>query len=161
MAGKRAPHPFPRWLVRIFWGVHRSVYSVTRGRLGLRTHAPKQWGMLRLTTVGRRTARKRGVILGYIEDGPNLITPAMNGWFDPEPAWLLNLQTNPRANGQSAQRSDTCGDRPRCRPGRAAPAVAASGRFGNRSLHGCVCRDALPGNRDRHPPTRGIHLTPR
>lgn len=53
--------------------------------------------MLRLTTVGRHTARKRDVILGYIEDGPNLITPAMNGWADPEPAWWLNLQANPHA----------------------------------------------------------------
>jgi deazaflavin-dependent oxidoreductase (nitroreductase family) len=53
--------------------------------------------MLCLTTVGRRTRRKRGVILGYIEDGPNLITPAMNGWFDPEPAWWLNLQAYPQA----------------------------------------------------------------
>jgi len=53
--------------------------------------------MLRLTTIGRRTARKRGVILGYIEDGPNLITPATNGWFDPEPAWWLNLQAHPQA----------------------------------------------------------------
>jgi deazaflavin-dependent oxidoreductase (nitroreductase family) len=53
--------------------------------------------MLRLTTVGRRTARKRDVILGYIEDGPNLIAPAMNGWADPEPAWWLNLKANPHA----------------------------------------------------------------
>ena len=53
--------------------------------------------MLRLTTVGRRTGQRRVAILGFIEDGPNLITPAMNGWADPEPAWWLNLQAMPRA----------------------------------------------------------------
>lgn len=36
-------------------------------------------------------------ILGYLEDGPNLVTPAMNGWADPEPAWWLNLRANPDA----------------------------------------------------------------
>jgi F420H(2)-dependent quinone reductase len=97
MPAERAPHPVPHWLVRILWGIHRGVYSLTGGRFGLRTPAARRWGMLRLTTIGRRTRRKRGVILGYIEDGPNLITPAMNGWFDPEPAWWLNLQANPHA----------------------------------------------------------------
>jgi deazaflavin-dependent oxidoreductase (nitroreductase family) len=53
--------------------------------------------MLQLTTVGRHTTRKRRVILGYIADGPNLITPAMNGWADAEPAWWLNLQAHPHA----------------------------------------------------------------
>jgi hypothetical protein len=37
------------------------------------------------------------VIVGYIEDGPNLVTMAMNGWGAPEPAWWLNLQANPDA----------------------------------------------------------------
>jgi deazaflavin-dependent oxidoreductase (nitroreductase family) len=54
--------------------------------------------MLRLTTVGRRTGRTRVAILGFIEDGPNIVVPAMNGWMDPEPAWWLNLQDRPEAN---------------------------------------------------------------
>jgi deazaflavin-dependent oxidoreductase (nitroreductase family) len=53
--------------------------------------------MLRLRTVGCRTGRERIAILGYIEDGPNLITKAMNGWADPEPAWWLNLLAHPDA----------------------------------------------------------------
>jgi hypothetical protein len=35
--------------------------------------------------------------VGYIEDGPNLVTMAMNGWGVAEPAWWLNLQQDPRA----------------------------------------------------------------
>ncbi len=53
--------------------------------------------MMRLTTIGRRSGEERSVILGYFEDGPNLVTMAMNGWADPEPAWWLNLQANPEA----------------------------------------------------------------
>jgi deazaflavin-dependent oxidoreductase (nitroreductase family) len=50
-----------------------------------------------LTTVGRRTGREREAILGYFEDGPNLVTLAMNGWGAPEPRWWLNLLANPDA----------------------------------------------------------------
>jgi hypothetical protein len=38
------------------------------------------------------------VILGYFDDGPNLVTMAMNGWADGEPAWWLNLQAHPEAS---------------------------------------------------------------
>jgi deazaflavin-dependent oxidoreductase (nitroreductase family) len=54
--------------------------------------------MMRLRTLGRRTGEERRAILGYFEDGPNLVTMAMNGWADPEPAWWLNLQANPDAS---------------------------------------------------------------
>src|SRR5438034_1267489 len=53
---------------------------------------------------------KRAAILGYYEDGPNLVTLAMNGWADAEPAWWLNLQAHPDAivelkNGSRAVRA--------------------------------------------------------
>ncbi len=53
---------------------------------------------MRLTTTGRRTGRQHSVILGYLEDGPNLTTLAMIGWADGEPAWWLNLQAYPKAS---------------------------------------------------------------
>ena len=87
----------PRWIVRTIWIAHRLAYRVTGGRFGLRTPTDTRWGMLRLRTTGRRSGKERIAILGYIVDGPNLVTPAMNGWADPEPAWLLNLQANPSA----------------------------------------------------------------
>lgn len=52
---------------------------------------------MRLLTVGRRTGQQRVAILGYFEDGPNLVTMAMNGWGAAEPAWWLNLQAHPDA----------------------------------------------------------------
>ena len=51
--------------------------------------------MMRLHTTGRRTGAERVAILGFFEDGPNVVTMAMNGWGAPEPAWWLNLQANP------------------------------------------------------------------
>jgi deazaflavin-dependent oxidoreductase (nitroreductase family) len=37
------------------------------------------------------------VIVGYIEDGPNLVSMAMNGWGAAEPAWWVNLRAHPEA----------------------------------------------------------------
>ena len=92
---QKTPPQVPRWLVRTIWTAHRAAYRVTGGRLGLRPATSSQWGMLRLHTVGRRSGQERVAIVGFIEDGPNLVIPAMNGWADPEPAWWLNLQAQP------------------------------------------------------------------
>ena len=85
----------PRWFIRSAWAVHRALYSLTRGRFGLRPATAKTWGMMRLKTIGRRSGQERKAILGFFEDGPNLVTMAMNGWGEPEPAWWLNLQAHP------------------------------------------------------------------
>jgi deazaflavin-dependent oxidoreductase (nitroreductase family) len=88
----------PRFLVRIFWVLHRTAYRLTGGRFGLsQPQAGTRFGMMRLATVGRRSGKPRVAIVGYIEDGPNLVTIAMNGWGESEPAWWLNLQSNPDA----------------------------------------------------------------
>ena len=47
-------------------------------------------------------ARSAHAILGYYEDGPNLVTMAMNGWGEPEPAWWLNLQAQPGHDRRAA-----------------------------------------------------------
>jgi deazaflavin-dependent oxidoreductase (nitroreductase family) len=85
----------PRWFMRLFWRVQRGVYAVTGGRFGLRRATEDRWGMLRLRSVGRRSGKERTAILGYFEDGADLVTLAMNGWADAEPAWWLNLQAQP------------------------------------------------------------------
>jgi deazaflavin-dependent oxidoreductase (nitroreductase family) len=87
----------PRWFMRLFWAVQRAVYAVTGGRFGLVTATADRQGMLRLRTVGRHSGKERTAILGYFEDGPDLVTMAMNGWADAEPAWWLNLQAQPDA----------------------------------------------------------------
>jgi F420H(2)-dependent quinone reductase len=92
---KKSPSLPPRWFIRSFWATQRAAYSVTGGRFGLRTATADRWGMMRLRTVGRRTGEERTAILGYFEDGPELVTMAMNGWADAEPAWWLNLQARP------------------------------------------------------------------
>ena len=94
MAGGKARLP-PRWFIVTAWHAHRRLVRTTRGRRGLWSPRPGKWGALRLTTTGRRSGEARSVILGYYEDGPNLVSMAMNGWGAAEPAWWLNLQARP------------------------------------------------------------------
>jgi len=97
---ERPPRLPPRWFVLLAWRAHRALFRVTGGRRGLWPARDQRWGALRLTTIGRRSGQERSVILGYIEDGPNLVTMAMNGWGEGEPAWWLNLQAHPQARVQ-------------------------------------------------------------
>jgi F420H(2)-dependent quinone reductase len=83
----------PRFLVRTFWVLHRTGYRLTGGRFGLsQPEAGQKFGLMRLHTTGRRSGKARAAIIGYFEDGPNLVTLAMNGWGEAEPSWWMNLQ---------------------------------------------------------------------
>jgi deazaflavin-dependent oxidoreductase (nitroreductase family) len=83
----------PRIVVRTFWVLHRAAYRLSGGRIGLsRPQAGARFGMMRLTTTGRRSGQRRLTMVGYYPDGENLVTLTMNGWADAEPAWWLNLQ---------------------------------------------------------------------
>lgn len=93
-----APRLEPRWFMRAFWFTHRRVYRLTGGRLGLWRPGRMGWGALRLTTTGRRSGKERSVMVGYLEDGDDLVTLAMNGWGKGEPSWWLNLQAHPNAH---------------------------------------------------------------
>jgi deazaflavin-dependent oxidoreductase (nitroreductase family) len=93
-----APRTPPRPLIRLFWALHRGAYRVSGGRFGLtQPAAGRRFGMLRLETVGRRSGRTRVAMVGFFPDGPNLVTIAMNGWSDRDPAWWHNLKAAPEA----------------------------------------------------------------
>jgi hypothetical protein len=77
-APAKAERPVPRPLIKVFWAIHRAIVRVSGGRVGLqRPVAGTKFGMLRLTTIGRRSGRTRVAMIGYYEDGPNLVTLAM------------------------------------------------------------------------------------
>jgi deazaflavin-dependent oxidoreductase (nitroreductase family) len=94
--GRRTRLP-PRWFIAAFWHGHRALLRASGRRFGLWRPKRGRWGALLLTTTGRRSGAPRRVVLGYIEDGPNLVTLAMNGWDPREPLWWLNLQAHPSA----------------------------------------------------------------
>lgn len=93
----RPPKVPPAWFVHAAWRVHRALYRVSGGRFLWTTASKRGWGTLRLTTIGRASGLQRSVIIGYLEDGPNLVALAMNGWDEGHPSWWLNLEANPDA----------------------------------------------------------------
>lgn len=93
----RQPKLPPPWFVHTAWRVHRALYRLSGGRFLWTTSNRRGWGALRLTTVGRKSGHERSVIIGYVEDGHDLVALAMNGWDEGHPAWWLNLEATPDA----------------------------------------------------------------
>jgi F420H(2)-dependent quinone reductase len=87
----------PAWFKHTFWRVHRLLYRLSGGRFLWTPASKRRWGALHLTTTGRRSGEPRSVILGYLEDGANLVLLAMNGWDEGHPLWWLNLEAQPDA----------------------------------------------------------------
>jgi deazaflavin-dependent oxidoreductase (nitroreductase family) len=87
----------PPWFIHAFWRLHRALYRLSGGRFLWTPASKRGWGAMHLTAIGRRSGEERSVIVGYLEDGPNLAVLAMNGWDEGHPAWWLNLQAHPDA----------------------------------------------------------------
>src|SRR5262245_20804319 len=94
-APARAPRVPPPRFVHAAGVPPRAPDRLRGGRFPWTPSHKRGWGALRLTTVGRRSGRARSVIVGYLEDGPNLVALAMNGWDEGDPAWWLNLEAHP------------------------------------------------------------------
>jgi len=96
-ARSRPPGVPPPWFVHTAWRVHRALHRLSGGRFLWTPDNKRGWGALLLTTTGRRSGRPRSVIVGYLDDGDDLVVLAMNGWDEGHPAWWLNLLANPHA----------------------------------------------------------------
>ena len=96
-AATRVPRVPPPWFVHLAWRAHRALYRLSGGRFLWTPSNKRGWGALRLTTVGRTSGQERSVIIGYLENGADLVAIAMNGWDEGHPSWWLNLQARPEA----------------------------------------------------------------
>jgi deazaflavin-dependent oxidoreductase (nitroreductase family) len=56
--------------------------------------------LLLLTTHGRRTGKRRTVVLPFFRDGASLVVVAANAGLSSNPDWFHNLQANPTARIQ-------------------------------------------------------------
>jgi F420H(2)-dependent quinone reductase len=143
-ADARPPRIPPPWFVHGAWRAHRALYRLSGGR-SLWTPASKRgWGALHLTTVGRRSGKRRDVILGYVEDGEALVVIATNGWDEGHPAWWLNLEAHPDAVVRLAH------ERPRPVRARAASGVERD-RLWDRWARVDGSLDALASRRSTQP----------
>jgi deazaflavin-dependent oxidoreductase (nitroreductase family) len=76
--------------------VHRLVLASTRGRAGWTAGGMP---VLSLTTTGRKSGRRRSVLLTVpARDGDALVLVASRGGDNQSPAWFLNLVANPNVD---------------------------------------------------------------
>lgn len=82
-------------------GVLQFFYERTDGRLGSRFGPYK---LLLLRTRGRKSGQIRTSELLYVEDGDSMVVVGSKGGSDSPPAWLLNLEADPKAEVQVGTR---------------------------------------------------------
>ncbi len=83
-------------MFKIGWAVHKLLFRVSGGRLGIRA-AGDGVGTLFLVTRGRRSGLERRNGLNYVTDGANLAVIASNAGDAADPQWWHNLQATPDA----------------------------------------------------------------
>jgi deazaflavin-dependent oxidoreductase (nitroreductase family) len=95
-------------LFKLFIRFQIAAFRSTNGRA---MSAMRGMPILLLTTVGRKTGKRRTTPLMYIRDGERYVITASNNGRARHPAWFHNLQASPQAGielpGQSLEVSAT------------------------------------------------------
>ena len=86
---------------RVLQRAHCWFYERSDGRIG---HGTIGAPTLLLTTIGRRSGRRRCIALCYGRDGERLIIAASNNGGARPPAWFHNLQANATVGVQVGRR---------------------------------------------------------
>ena len=84
-----------------FLRVHQALYQGTRGIIG---HRMIGVPCLLLTSVGRRSGKRRTAALVYAKDADSFVVVASNGGADSPPGWLHNVKTEPAVKVQLGRR---------------------------------------------------------
>lgn len=77
---------------------HALTYRISRGRLGSKLDSEVgQRPVLLLTTIGRHSGKPRTVPVVYLKADDSYLVVGANAGRDSDPAWALNLRTQPTA----------------------------------------------------------------
>lgn len=79
-------------IIRVLSKIHGAIYSISKGRLGMRIG---RLDFVFLTTVGRKSGKKRNIPLSAVPYGKDYLIVASFGGSPVEPSWLLNIRDNP------------------------------------------------------------------
>ena len=84
-------------IFKFILGTFTGLYKLSQGRIGGRMAG---LNVLLLTTIGRKTGKRRTTPLGYFEHDGSYVIIASNGGSDRHPFWFLNLKNNPNVRVQ-------------------------------------------------------------
>jgi F420H(2)-dependent quinone reductase len=88
-------------LFKVFLAIQVGLYRLSGGRLG---GTLGKFKVLLLTTKGRRSGKLRTTPLGFFERANGYVIVASKGGADHNPAWYLNLKSNPQVTIQVFER---------------------------------------------------------
>ena len=91
-------------IFRPFLVIYVFLYRHTGGKFGGKVQGLP---VLLLTTIGRKTGKKRITPLGYFEQDGYYVITASNAGFDTNPAWFYNLKNHPQVDVQIGKRQLT------------------------------------------------------
>jgi deazaflavin-dependent oxidoreductase (nitroreductase family) len=77
--------------------VHARLLRLSGGRIRRSRLLAGGQPVLALTTTGRRSGSPRTTTVAYVRDGDDYAIGALNLGSDRDPAWCLNLRSDPRA----------------------------------------------------------------
>lgn len=80
------------WLYRLFMAVHSGLYRLSGGRIGGKIG---QSEILLLTTIGRKTGKKRTTPLSFIRESDAYLVTASGGGMPQHPGWYWNAAHGP------------------------------------------------------------------
>lgn len=83
--------------LKFFMAIYVFLYRLTGGKFGGRVQGLP---VLLLTTLGRKTGKKRTTPLGYFEQDGCYVISASNAGYDTNPAWFHNLKDHPQVELQ-------------------------------------------------------------
>jgi F420H(2)-dependent quinone reductase len=84
-------------IFRFFMAIYVFLYRLTGGKLGSQVQGLP---VLLLSTIGRKSGKKRITPLGYFEHDGSYVITATNAGFDTHPAWFHNLKSHPQVGLQ-------------------------------------------------------------
>ena len=84
-------------IFRFFLAINVFLYRLTGGKFGNQVQGLP---VLLLTTLGRKTGKKRITPLGYLEHNGSYVVTATNAGFETHPAWFHNLKNHPQVELQ-------------------------------------------------------------
>ena len=99
--GRRFSDRFIAGALRVFSGIHITLYRWTGGIIGERIFG---YRMLLLTITGRKTGQPKTKPVAYLTDGDTMIIVAGAAGAAKHPDWWLNLQSHPMALVQLGRR---------------------------------------------------------
>lgn len=80
--------------MRLQWGLHRLLWSISGGRLGRRAVGMP---VLELVTTGRKSGQPRSILITYVDTPEGPVLAGTNAGVETDPAWVKNLRADPEA----------------------------------------------------------------